>query len=70
MNDQQVENLKKLTALRQCYPNRLRLRAPAHAVKTNLHQQAAEAARFTYLDARVTQIAADGRERSERSVPR
>ena len=39
-------------------------------VRTNLRQQAAAAARFTDLDARVTKIAADGRERSERSVPR
>ena len=70
MNDQENENLEKLTELRRRYPNRLHLRAPTHAVRTNLHQQAAAAARFTDLDARVTKIAADGRERSERSVPR
>ena len=70
MNDQENENWEKLTELRRRYPNRLHLRAPTHAVRTNLRQQAAAAARFTDLDARVTKIAADGRERSERSVPR
>ena len=70
MSDQENENLGKLTELRRRYPNRLHLRAPTHAVRTNLHQQAAAAARFTDLDARVTKIAADGRERSERSIPR
>ena len=38
MSDQENENLEKLTELRRRYPNRLHLRAPTHAVRTNLRQ--------------------------------
>ena len=48
--------------------SKLRLRAPANAVKMTLRQQAAGAARLRDLDVLVARIAADGCERSERSV--
>ena len=64
----EIANYKKLAELRRRYPDRLRLRAPANAVKMTLRQQAAGAARLRDLDVLVARIAADGCERSERSV--
>ena len=64
----EIANYKKLATLRRRYPDRLRLRAPANAVKMTLRQQAAGAARLRDLDVLVARIAADGCERSERSV--
>ena len=64
----EIANYKKLLELRRRYPDRLRLRAPANAVKMTLRQQAAGAARLRDLDVLVAKIAADGCERSERSV--
>ena len=42
----EIANYKKLAELRHRYPDRLRLRAPANAVKITLRQQAAGAARL------------------------
>ena len=64
----EIENCEKLAELRRRYPDRLRLRAPANAVKITLRQQAAGAARLRNLDVLVAKIAANGCECSERSV--
>ena len=64
----EIANYKKLSELRRRYPDRLRLRAPANAVKMTLRQQAAGAARLRNLDVLVAKIAANGCECSERSV--
>ena len=64
----EVANYKKVAELTRRYPDRLRLRAPANAVKMTLRQQAAGAARLRDLDVLVAKMTADGCERSERSV--
>ena len=54
-----TQTCEKLAELRRRYPDRLRLRAPANAVKMTLRQQAAGAARLRNLDVLVAKIAAN-----------